>query len=650
MVAPKIFRVLTEFKFEVSGALLSSKLLHSSLNEVSDAAKEAKQSLFGLGSSFLFRAGLGGGLFGFASSAVMAAEKFAEGQRSFANIIGANLENFSGTVDTFVGRMGVGAEAMRKIARESQKFGLSEADLGQQAKLLGGFLSPKGLSGTNFEVPIELARNLLKSAPILGVSPGDVEGQMIRMLEGQASTGDPLFRRLGAETKALAGFTDPKKFNMLPITQRLDLMRKALNTFGNDADVNADRLNSLSAQMNVFSSLVKGADSIFMGIGQTLRKFVVNSLTYVNARIDVEGRAIATSFGNILEMVLREPISSFEKLLHLGRLKGDLEATERTFATTGLVVGLAHIAKWAGIISGRFIPLLGVFTVFANFLGSLSADMYRFNPIVAGLVETFGKVTLLLGSAGVIIAALAGFKVLGATLAFIGGLIPPIAAAFMAFSIVSRAIAKAQVESASVLPEFTARLAQSLEKLTKAMVKIFTPFEVVIEQFSKLLVPFFSIKQSGSALLDFLEMFASAMDSIGNFIIRNLAFVSGLFEAIFVGLEKIFEIVENRGIGSLVFDKGVPNEVMDVMGQGLLNGYRQFINQAKIDAGSGGLFTANNQITMNVEMRNDFKENMEPDRIAFTIRDQLTRAAVNPTQAIGKSSRRGLIPAYGAGY
>jgi hypothetical protein len=38
-----------------------------------------------------------------------------------------------------------------------------------------------------------------------------------------------------------------------------------------------------------------------------------------------------------------------------------------------------------------------------------------------------------------------------------------------------------------------------------------------------------------------------------------------------------------------------------------------------------------------VEIRNDFKEQMEPDRIAFTLKDQLLKAANNPGQAAGRS-------------
>jgi hypothetical protein len=44
-----------------------------------------------------------------------------------------------------------------------------------------------------------------------------------------------------------------------------------------------------------------------------------------------------------------------------------------------------------------------------------------------------------------------------------------------------------------------------------------------------------------------------------------------------------------------------------------------------------------------VTIENKFKENMEPDRIAFTMRDQLLKLANNNIQAKGSP----LFPAYG---
>jgi hypothetical protein len=54
---------------------------------------------------------------------------------------------------------------------------------------------------------------------------------------------------------------------------------------------------------------------------------------------------------------------------------------------------------------------------------------------------------------------------------------------------------------------------------------------------------------------------------------------------------------------------------------------------AKIDDGS-----ATPQQTVNIskiEIKNDFKEMLEPDRVAFTIKDQILKAARNSTSARG---------------
>ncbi|MCK5600514.1 hypothetical protein KAR91_01525, partial [Candidatus Pacearchaeota archaeon] len=209
MPAVQAFQVVSDFRFEVGSALLGTRALQGQVDKLSDSADDAlfsfKRLGFGLAASF----GLGtSGFLGLLSQAVRTSEKFKITQLSFSNLISSNLEFLSGSVDTFNDRLRVSEQILINISKQSRKFGLPEQQLVDFTKLVSAQLIPKGLAGANFQTATNISRNLLKAAPTLGVTPSLVQGQLLRIIEGQATRGDTLFRRLLGETQAFAPFRE----------------------------------------------------------------------------------------------------------------------------------------------------------------------------------------------------------------------------------------------------------------------------------------------------------------------------------------------------------------------------------------------------------------------------------------------------------
>ena len=215
MAIPQLFKVATEFKFEIGAAVLGANKLQGAVDGISTSADNALFSLKRMGVSAGLSLGFGSGsLLGIASKAVMAFDNLQDSQLKFSTIMAANKDRLTGPIDTFAERMIVARAQLKLLAGDAQKFSLGESELVGTFNLLNAQLLSKGLAGNNFENSRSLSRNFLKASPFLGVDPGLAQGQLLRSIEGGASQGDPLFRRLTGETQSMKEFVgQAKKLN-----------------------------------------------------------------------------------------------------------------------------------------------------------------------------------------------------------------------------------------------------------------------------------------------------------------------------------------------------------------------------------------------------------------------------------------------------
>jgi len=588
MPAPQIFKVLTEFKFETGQAIVQSGKLQQSVDKVSNSADSALFSLKRLGVGLVADFGLGASsLLGVFGQALKTSEAFTQNQLGISNLLSANLQNLTGDVNSFNERMNVSKQILQDISKDAAKFGLDEKQLAATTKLTAGFLLPKGLAGDNFSEARDLSRNFLKSSPSLGVDPGQAEGQLLRAIEGSASQGDTLFRRLSAETQAfqdkLKGAENAAKaFNQLPLKERFDLIKKGMGQFASDMDV-------LSGQANTFSRLFQRMKDVFTGIngilkplGDVLAGPIKKAFKDLLAILDKDGRKIIEQVAMLIKPFVQDLKGLVVNLLQLRDLGGDLK--KASFVTT--------------IIGGFLVlfPLLSKLGFLAKFLG----------PAFAALSSGFG----LLARGFIFLIPLFKFLV-----ASVVRFIPPLLALVTLFQLISRAIAIAKVKDALIIPKLLGELAESLNRFRAIAEVILAPVLNIFNAMAEAISPIFQVSNLLRLLVASLNFVADAITVI----------LGGLQGAIF----SILQVFENLKGGKLL---DLFSGVTDAFNAGSTSFFESINRATRQDGDGSATSVASNVTNINkVEINNEFKEKFEPDRIAFSLKDQLLKAAQNPT-------------------
>lgn len=642
MLGPsKVFHVVTEFRFLGQQAVAESQSITGEVNRISAAAMQAQNSLFGIGTSFLSSFGLSlgqAGILGVFSSGIKAAEKMRDAQRSWANIIAANKESFTGPVDNFVDQMGVAKTVIGEIVDTSRNFGIPEGEMLETTKVMSAMLASKGLSGTNFDVPVDISRGLLKSAPVLGIDPGNVQGQLLRMMEGGASQGDTLFRRLAADTKAFAKFAKEgsKGFNALDAVKRLDLIRKGLGELGNNAEVNADRLNSLNGQMNIFSSLTRGVMNIFAPLGEAIRQPLIDVLKGVNRLLMNEGKNIVGNLAEMLRGSMQDPKALFTNLSQAASLEGDIKKTIGVITFTEIISGLGLVIAMTGRMAWLAHPAIGgIATVLA--LTWHAAENAR--GILGVLAKTLIEVAKAAAIAELSFRGMRFFNLLPAGMGRLSWLITglrfvltrllvPLALVTAAFSLMSRASAIAQVKDAEQAPALMERISAAAVKVKEGFSELMYPFTMLFNSVAEFISPMFALSFWADTAVGYLESLGTALSLFGSLMLKGVAAFSGAIFAIRMSIREL-----KKGFFA------DPDKVFGDMPNNFKKEYDSFLARNKYQPGEeGGNVVQKNQTNINkVEIRQDFKENMEPDRVAHSLVKTLSDLGKNRTQASGFS-------------
>ncbi len=605
-IGAQAFNVLTEFKFEIGSALINSQTLQKNVEGLSQAANEALGSFQTLGVGIAANLGLADtGLLGILGSALSASEKFRDAQRSFANIISANMEHFKGSVDTFQERLDASEDTIRNIVAIGRQFAIPTSDLLNLSKTLAAQLAPSGLAGKhNFNVATDLARSLLKAAPLLGVDPGMIQGELANIIGGAAHQQNTLFRRLSNETTAFAPFAGPNasaKFNVLPITERVELLRKGLNQFSKDMEVLGDRFNSVTGQMNLLKDTFIGVGSILKPLGDAIRIPIAKVLTNLNHMLLTDGRQIVENISRLIKDVIKEPKNFIVDLLQLRELGGDL-----------------HKAK-------SFSELLISLTFLGTILGWLGVKGELLSAILTPVSTAFGFIARNIGVILPWIFRLAAFALplIGTALAAV---LPPMLAFLAIMQVISRAIAIAHVNDAAALPALINRFTELMLRLGTSFGIIISPLTSMFDFFARLLAPIFQVTLTGNILLDLLDGLAAVFEFVGFVVIQSMALISASFAALFSLVENFKAKILTGGLGSTVADA-------------FFSEFDRFVAKNPIGQSEGNAVGANvtNIGTQNIAINNAFKEQQEPDRIAFTLKDQIRKLSQAPRQGRGNS-------------
>lgn len=626
------FTVLSEFRFDVAQAIYGSEQLQGSVEKLSGAVDNAMTSAknMGIGLAMQFtnaQAGIGGLLYSIISSS----DKFTNSQLSIVQTIDSNMEHLTGTIGTMNEKMMVSQKIMQDIQKDAQHFGLSGTDLLNNFKTLNNMLVPKGLAGDNFKNSRDMSRNLLKSSSSLGIDPVDVQGQLLRAIEGSASMGDTLFRRLISEAPEpfkQAKVKDAKGFNLLDTTKRFEVLSEAMKKFANNTQILEARANTLSGTMQRFKDLLYGPFSVLKKIGDVIMPLLVQALQRLADWIQKDGQKIIDNIARVLKGLLENPREFLMQLMQLKSLSSDLGIATKL---AGLSITIIHLKELFHFLSG--LPIIG--------------------PAITSLVEFIKNIQFtgkllewtkyLFSNFGTILTNFVwpALRVLFNGLVEFGGWI---AVFLIPLQGLSRAIARMKLESAEWFANNLADISTIMADLSHSFGVLMTPVQDIIKGFEEL---FFLIiggtylldggKSALSSFADIVKWFAEGI-MLAWSAIRGV--IAGMMEFISTVIGNIQTQLRNIMNGNFSnFDIGTENAFSN-FGKAFMEEMDKSFNRVYNPTMDGNVDNAKVVSQVNnydVKMNNNFKEVLQPDRIAFTIKEQLEKAQTNRTSAKGNS-------------
>lgn len=580
------FTVLTEFKFDIGSAITDAEAVSGAVGKISNAATQAQFALARM--SLGFAGGMfGGGFIGALITASKVSDTFKNSQIQLANTLVQ-------TGMSFEERMAGAAGVMEKLNELAVTNSLSFKDLLNTTKMLSPMLMNKGLAGQNLGNVTELSRTFLKSAPTLGIDPQEAFGQLLRTMEGQASMGDTLFVRLASETAPMKEFlNNTKKWNQLQPAKRLEVLTKSLRQFSDDTDAVSARVKTLSGQLAVLRNNV---ENLLRPIGDVMNKFLTGMLSRINSPAMMKNaKLMAEGFAKMLGDFLKDPETLFADLMQARSLAGNVSSAGKIAA----MLALGQALRWVLGAFGIAIPTI------ATGLAFLGRGLLSFAGVVLRMAAGVGFASFLAFMNGLTIV--------------LSEILMPLVLLVGIFQFFARAMAYAKLFALE-------EVAKQLPRITAAM-SIFSGILSVLRDGFDLLARGLGTFLDPSKFLGFINLV-----TIFTTVLEFLAKTLGLAMMGFQGLALwIMEFVNQ--VGQLLTGNGFDMSQVNAAGNfGMEEMYKRIFGN--IEEGKGGI--VNQTVNMDVKMQNNFKEMMEPDRVAFTIKDQLLKASRNKTQASGR--------------
>lgn len=640
MSATGLFNVLTEFRFEVGSAVLGANQLRSATDKLSQSADNALLSFQRMGMGLVGQIGLGyGGITSLIFKAVQASEKFNDTQLAFANIIGANREAFDQDVTSFVGRMEHAERIMGKINERAQEFALPVDQLVETTKLLSAILTPKGLAGPDFQTAIDISRGLLKSAPTLGIDPTLVQGQLLRMIEGSASMGDTLFKRLTFETKAFEPFRgggSSKKFNQLGIAERVETIRMGLLQFGKDTDVLNGQIRSLSRQLNLLKNNLFGYFGALVPLGEVIRETFITLLIRINELIETFGRNIVNNITRILRGAIEQPRETITNLMQVQKLSRDVGRASfgaGIIAVGSILLHLPKILTFFKDIIMQVAPVRGQAAFAAMNRGAVAVSsaasgaagatarfaksIFSFRNIMAGIVFVFRAAWVVISRFLPIMFALVGL-----------------------FQLISRAQAIAKIRDMERLPMILEAFTRTFARVKEVLEPITGAFGTFFDYLAQWLAYLFQTSYWLELVNFGLEGLVSVFRALSTALVLAQAGLAGLLSFIFTAVQDLKDFYTSFGSDKVDFGSWI-----DAFQGGATEAFKaneSFLLRELANQRDRPLQELNMSIG-SVTIQQDFKEQQDPDRIAFTIQESLLKMAQNPSQASGRSFAGGNL-------
>jgi hypothetical protein len=627
MSANLLYNVVSEFKFELGSAVAETSALAGAVEAVDSAAKGALGTLAQLGPQIGLAFGLGGiGVLGLLTKALSLTMKFQDSTNRFAAIFSANVHALGDGFDGFNKRLALSRQFMGDLADSALSVGANDADFSNVAKSISASALTIGLKDPLDRIQ-QMTKNLFVGAPAMGLQGGDLQMQIMRVIEGVADRGSPLFAALLSDTKAFQPFRGQggtQKFNMLPIAQRFELLDKALAQFGSKPEVIAQSMGSLSNQLSRAQALLLGMNGLLRPIGDAFERHITPALTSFNNFLQAHREKIKTALGSMTEKVIGLAPGVFDLVVGLSQLKSSVHTVVEAVKLITLGQALFHLGglfmRTGSAAESLRVIWFGLLRQFLVLRNAFSLGLF------AGL-RTVGGMALAALVPLLTVLGLMAFFVVALTASWVG---------------MSKAIRENIGGARDSFVALGGRFAAVFMKLKDAAYKFVFPFIEIWNGLVDILGSPTLILAAGNALASIADTLVTIFDTLGTVFVGLYAMVAGfingaieLFAQIPQMPAMLLDLISgNAGMAQAMAD--------DILGAFSFT-FNDILDRALGKSGKDGngkdrlVANGNTNIYGGVNVNMNFKENAEPDRVAFGLKEQINKAMRAKTQGRGQT-------------
>lgn len=581
-VASSVFNIVSKFHFEVGSAIIGTNKLAKSVRGLESSLGNVQNQIKGLAiGGALNLTGAQVGFLGVLRKSVRAADEFKKIQQDIAQIMVANAQRIKGGPMDWSSLKNFSGRVLNNINEEALSYGINPDQFAGLFKQLLPVLAAKGIAGNNLNQAKDLTKNYLLSEDILNL--GSFSGNtMMSMLEGFVAPNSVLWRRLRSETQTFKGMS-PGQFTSLNPQQRLDKINKAFEEMVKDSPALADRMNLISTQLKLLTYRFSSFNSILKPIGDALHSRILNAFKSINRVIVDSVTPAIKEFSKILNLLPTNLKDSFVLFKQLASLSSDLESAHKSATRLFIAIHAISFIGFGNLI--RFIKKVGTGT---SFLGA----KFAFIGVILKKINFINFIKVLKWIA----KGAALYSVYAAIFFFVKRILTT-----------ARAIGKAMDIESGVkrMPE----VVKSISNILEAFRNMISPFSSLVKRIGNSIAKFFSLtfwigklgnesQNASEKLLSFSKKWAT------------------FWTVIFSTIEYLFKEQFTLNIW-----KKSGKSLSYYMDKRLAENDKRLKESAE-----KSVVQANYNNYGKIEIKNQFDENMQPDRIAITMKDQLIRS------------------------